>query len=707
MDVRKRRLWRGDQIVALTPKAFDTLLALVRQSGKAVDKDDLLKIVWPDTFVSEETLTQNISTLRKALGDTSERPEYIATLPRRGYQFIGIVRPAAPATLTTQIPETPSDMPGLSTSPALSANKRERAWMAVACAAVIVSLAMAGAYYFRSSPSTPSVVSRWQVYPPPGTALASAGVLSPDGRHLAFVTTDQAGSRVLRVRDLASGDTPALSGTDGAAEPFWSPDSRSIAFRQTSKLKRVSLSDQGSRTVADLYGQNSAGAWGSGDVLVVPGMGKGPLYRVNANDGATRELTKLQAGENAHVWPSFLPDGHHFLYRAVGATLEQSGTYIGSLDSDERVRVLDGASSAAVYAAPGYLVFVREGALVAQRFEADSMRPPAGPLVTLAANVAAPDANGRAFSAAETGAITFVTGGTHDQLAWFERTGRQIRVLEGSTEFKSPALSPDDTQVLSMRLKSETDYEIWLSSAAGGTPSRVETGLLRSGQALWSPDGAKIAFSSGGSLYSMAVGSPGSRELLLKAEGPQTGATVHDWSHDGRFLVYMTSSVSTGTDLSLMTLATKKLTQILSSAARELQGQISTDCHWIAYTSDESGIPEVYVRSFPGMGPQQKVSTRGGAQPRWRRDGRELFYLSLDHALMSVAVHPESSKMFDTAVQLFRTNVIEDVLRRRDHYAVSSDGKRFLISTPKPLQPPITVLLNWTAALHPASEQHP
>jgi len=699
LDVKKRRLWRSDQVVALTPKALETLLALVRQAGQVMDKDDLLKTVWPDTFVSEETLTQNISTLRKVLGDTSERPEYIATVPRRGYQFIGDVTLSPSAEHSQSANRSRPAEPAVVEVPEGHLSKRpERVWKALAAASLLISLSLGVAHYLTRSSSAVSAVSRWQIYPPQDTTLASAGVLSPDGRYVAFVTTNRAGSRVLQVRALESVDVRELPGTEGAREPFWSPDSRSLAFRSGPKLKRIDLSDQAPRVLGEIRGSTSAGTWSQAGIMVFP-ADKGPLYRMDDNGGTITPATSLAAGENAHVWPCFLPDGRHFLYRVVGASLEQSGTYIGSLDSDEKVRILDGSSSAAVYAPPGYLLFVRDETLVAQRFDPDRRQPPDGPLLPIAANVAAPDSNGRSFSAAAGGIVAYVTGGIHDELVWFDRAGGRLGVLEGSADFKSPALSHDDAKVFAMRLKNETDYHIWLSNSTGGTPALFDTGLSRSGQGLWSPNDTSMVFMSGGDLYRMPAHPLGPRELLRKNEGPGSSGVPQDWSLDGRFLVYLTVGLKTGPDLWSLRLADHKAEPILNTPADEFHGQFSPDVHWIAYASNDSGALEVFVQPFPAGGDRIKVSLQGGAQPRWRRDGRELFYLAADYRLMSVDVQP--GPRFGTPKPLFHTQVIEELRERRDHYAVNRDGTRFLVSTPRPVQPPITILLNWPAATRP------
>ena len=425
VDARKRRLWKGEQLVPLTPKAFETLLALVRQAGDVVEKDDLLEIVWPNVHVSEETLTQNISTIRKALGDTSEHPEYIATVPRRGYRFISAITEAGAAV----VPEPSQLTQGLAPARTMRRDARKFAWAGIAVLSMLIGAALAFAYR-RPTPG-PLTAAEWELNPPDGTALVSGGALSPDGQRLAFVTRDHKGHEVLRVRVLGSLDAPAVPGTEGARDPFWSPDSRSIAFCADSKLKRTDLSGQPPRTVAEVDRTTRGGTWSRRGIMLVPAAFKSALFRIDAEGGTPVQLTTLADGERAHVWPSFLPDGRHFVYRVVGLSPEQSGTYLGSLDSTEKTRLLDARSSAAIYAPPGYLLFVQDGSLVAQRLDL-ARRRLEGPVFPLAANVAAPDDyTGLPFSAAHD-RVAYAAGGTHVKLEWFDREGRSRGVLDSN-----------------------------------------------------------------------------------------------------------------------------------------------------------------------------------------------------------------------------------------------------------------------------------
>jgi DNA-binding winged helix-turn-helix (wHTH) protein len=296
LEWAKRRLWKDSKIVPLTPKALEILLTLVRQAGRAVDKDELMRAVWPDTFVGEETLTQNISTLRKALGDTPDEPDYIATVPRRGYQFISPVTEAASSQppLVDAVPWTDSAAKRIDSAAPTS----RRLWFALALGVFLIGGVVIG-FRYVSRPAEASPEELWLVIPPIGTSLASAGALSPDGQRVAFVTTDQRGVRVLQVQAIGSLDARTLPGTEGARGPFWSPDSRSIAFFVGRKLKSTSLFGQDPQTIAEADTDPRGGTWSASGVIIFPGRFKGPLHRVDDDGGPITAVTTLNpdAGE--------------------------------------------------------------------------------------------------------------------------------------------------------------------------------------------------------------------------------------------------------------------------------------------------------------------------------------------------------------------------------------------------------------------------
>jgi hypothetical protein len=399
------------------------------------------------------------------------------------------------------------------------------------------------------------------------------------------------------------------------------------------------------------------------------------------------------------LWPSFLPDGRHFLYRAAGIDDDRSATYVGSLESLYDRSHLDGVTSAAVYAS-GYLLFVRERALVAQRFDPEKRRLEDAPIV-VAANVAAPiESQGMTFSASHN-VISFISADTHSHLAWFDRAGQRLETLEESTDLHEPSLSPNDAQIAADRPRPDVGNDIWIAPTKSGTPSRLDTGRPRGALAVWSHDNKRIAFTSVGDIFSVpAIG--GHPDLLLKAPSDEQPLRLQDWSQDGRFLIYYTPDPKTKADVWWLS-SDGTGGPFLHSAADEWQAQLSPDGHWMAYTSNQTGQPEVYVRRFPQGEPSQKISVSGGAQPQWRRDdGKELFYLSSQNQLMSVEVRSDSRQRFGDAGKVFLIpwRVSVTLTTYRNDYAVSRDGNRFLFVAPLPDPAPITVRFNWTAALH-------
>ena len=691
-------MWKGEQLVVLTPKAFATLLTLVRQAGQVVEKDDLLRTVWRDTFVSEETLTQNIATIRRALGDSSEQPQYVATVPRRGYRFIAEVTPRSQHAALPLSPPLVAVDAGRDREHAVRP-ARDHVWIGVAALAAILSVGVGVAYFTRlRSPEAP-VGDQWQIYPPPGTTLTSASVLSPDGRSIAFVTIDSEGTTGLWVQRLGTLSPRRLPGTDDAGGPFWSPDGRTIGFTAHDTLKRMSPEDPGPQALASVFAAQRrwGGAWSPTGVLLYPENQGGPLYQVYADD-TRKPVTRLADGERVHLWPCFLPDGRHFLYRAAAFDESRSGTYIGSLDSMEREQVLDASSSAAVYAAPGYLLFVRDHALMAQRFDPERRRL-AGAAAVIAPDVEPPDdAHGFTFSAAGD-VISYVSGGSHSELTWFDRSGRSLGVLENSTDLKNQALSPDETQVIAGRPRADMGGEMWIANTTAGTPSRFDIGLHQGGLPVWSSDGEHVIFASAGDIYRTSAHG-GQAELLIRAN-PDQMLKAQDLSRDDRFLVYLITGPHGSRDVWRYSLADHHAEPLLQSRAAEIQAQLSPDGHWIGYASNETDRWEVYVQSFPTLGSKQKVSVSGGAQPQWSRNGKELFYLSLDNTLMAVDVGPGPPLRLSAPRALFHVALKDSLESQRNHYVVSRDGQRFLVSALRLTPPAITVRFGWTTMLRP------
>ncbi|MGI9168312.1 MAG: protein kinase domain-containing protein [Pyrinomonadaceae bacterium] len=538
---------------------------------------------------------------------------------------------------------------------------------------------------------------------PPGDATARTMALSPDGRRLAFVTSLE-GRGLLWVRSLDSLSAQALPGTEDAALPFWSPDSRFIGFFAGGKLKKIDASAGPPQALCDATGGSRGGTWNRDGVIVFATMASGLLYRVSAAGGEPVPLTLLDQGRSGSSprWPYFLPDGRHFLYFVPGGQAESGGIYVGSLDAKETKRLLPTTLSAA-YAPPGFLLFFRDETLMAQRFDADKLEL-TGEQFPVAEDVASNPGLGRGdFSVSENGVLAFRSGGSPSrQPLWFDRGGNQVGSLGEAGLYFTLWLSPDDRRVAVDRLDLNTGTgDVWLFDSHG-IPSRFTTDPANDSSPLWSPDGSRIVFASNregvSNLYQKVASGGGNEEVLLKSSEQKV---PDDWSADGQFIVYQTLNPKTKWDLWLLPMSGDgQPVPFLQTEFNEQQAQFSPDGKWIAYTSNVSGAPEVYVQTFPASGGPMRVSTGGGGQPRWRRDGRELFYIGVDRKLMAVDV--KLGVIFESGVPkpLFGTRVIT-LTDFRNHYAVTADGQRFLINSriEQTSATPISVVVNWTADL--------
>jgi dipeptidyl aminopeptidase/acylaminoacyl peptidase len=400
------------------------------------------------------------------------------------------------------------------------------------------------------------------------------------------------------------------------------------------------------------------------------------------------------------LWPGFLPDGRHFIYRAAAFDDNRSATYVGSLDAPgERIR-LDGVTSAALYSS-GYVLFVRDGSLVAQRFDPKGLRLHGTP-VQVAPRVAFPaEDHGMTFSASDR-VVSYIAPGAIKQLTWLDRSGRPIGSFEGATDLREPVLSPDGEQFLAVRSKPDVGNDVWVGSTASGETVRLSTGLPQSSVPAWSPDGQRIAFTSAGDLYWVPTGG-GQATLIRKAPNGEQPLRLQDWSADGRYLVFYTFGPLTNADLWSLSLENGRAVPFRHGPANEGPARVSPDSQWVAYASDELGKwdeTEVFVEPFPAGGVRLKVSEGGGGQPQWRADGKELFYLSLENDLIAVEVDPGPPLHFPQRRKLFHVALNERLRDVRSSFAVSRDGTRFLFSARPANATPITVRFNWTSALH-------
>jgi Tol biopolymer transport system component len=432
---------------------------------------------------------------------------------------------------------------------------------------------------------------------------------------------------------------------------------------------------------------------------------------VSSAGGAAEAATKLSPQQTGHRFPSFLPDDKHFLYFGVGTT-ESAGVFIGSLDSADGQRLL-AADSPAVYAPPGYVLFVRQGTLLAQAFD-DKKLQLRGEAVPLAEQVAF-DGPGAAFSVAESGAMTYRTGAGAPNLLlnWVDRSGKLIESIGVPGAYLGPDISPDGKRIAVHR-HDGAGGDVWLVEAAGGKTSRLTFDASQENSSpIWSPDGSRIVFGSRRNgkwgLYQKLSNGTGNEELLVESDLVKSPTS---WSADGEIILYMVLDPKTNADVWALPLTgDRKPFPVLQTPFVESHPQISPNGKWIAYSSDETGRREIYVQSFPPGAGKWQISTNGGFYPRWRRDGKELFYMeTLSRGkLLSVEVNANGATLESSVPRpLFDSGYINLSFSHTGNwntYAVSADGQRFLVPRPESSltgelnSTPITVVLNWTAGL--------
>ncbi len=586
----------------------------------------------------------------------------------------------------------------LSALPAPKRKYRELlAWM-VAGVLLIAAIALA-LLYFRRPPVEQRPV-QFVVAMPDEVSDVGAPLISPDGRTLVFLGTVE-GKRFLYVRPLDSLTAQRLAGTDEANFPFWSPDSRYLAFFSNNQLKKIEASGGPTQTLCDAQSA-IGGSWSREGVILIALDIKG-IHRVSSAGGTPTSVLRLDESrkELAQAWPVFLPDGRHFLYQSWNGRSDDSAICVASLDGSVR-KVLLKADSNPVYAPPGLLLFARNTTVVAQPFDAAKLQL-SEEAVPIAEEVVYNPSNSYSnFSVSENGVLAMWAGGASDrQLLWIDRAGKQLGVLGETGVYNDIVLSPDEKRIAVQRLVG-SNIDIWLMDSRSGLTSRFTFEAGAEDNPAWSPDGSQIVLSSERGagvfdLYQKVASGAGKEELFFQSE---MGKEATDWSRDGRFILFNNYASKGGSDLWVFPLfGDRKPYPLLETEFEESQAQFSPDGRWFAYVSNESGRNEVYVQSFPQSGGKWLVSTGGGAQPHWRRDGKELFYIAADRSMMAVDINTGAT--FEPAAPrpLFPTRV--SGYSSPNRYVVTGDGQRFLVNSPaaEVSHTPITIVLNWTANL--------
>jgi serine/threonine protein kinase len=591
---------------------------------------------------------------------------------------------------------------------------RERAaWMLALVLLCTLAYFIAGRYRAPSS----SEPVRFSVNPPEKAVFSGPPnltvpvpqfALSPDGRALVFVANSSGGDPVIWMRSIDQVTARPLPGTEHAQNPFWSPDSRWLGFFAEGKLKKISVAGGPAQVLADVA-DAFGGSWGA-DGSIIFGKLSSAIFRVSSGGGTVTEVTKVETVMKAHRWPQFLPDGRHFLFHVQGGDSPQHGVYVGSIDGTTQ-KFLVRSESSAIYAWPGYVLYVEGDTLLGQAFDASRLEIRGEPF-TVAENVGRSTGFNIGVSASGTGMLAYAAAMLQrGRLTWFDRAGKPLNSVGVEGDYSDFRLSPNgETLAVSLVDPKAWNPDIWLIDLVRGGPSRFTFGSALSAAPVWSPDSARIVFRTNRNgqteLYARSAGGGGSEEVVSTYEtqhaaGIDTPNLVcSDWSPDGRYVISSVPQQATGDDLWLIPMVgDKKPFKFLGPPADQIHANFSPDGHLVAYTSNESGRFQVYVQTFPLSDRKWQVSTDGGYEPRWRGDGHEIYYLSEDRKLMAVAVGTGPS--FAVPKMLFQTRVPEGVTSRRTHYVPSRDGQRFLVNTQSGDAPPnpITVVVDWQAEL--------
>jgi Tol biopolymer transport system component/predicted Ser/Thr protein kinase len=568
-----------------------------------------------------------------------------------------------------------------------------RSWLLPAVVTLLGLAGMAAAWMLRPAP--PRALYQLSIAPPAnGTLLIARNreggiAVAPDGSAIAF--SANVGGRIqLWIRRLDLPEAQPMPGTDGAFYPFWSPDSRWIAYFTPGKLMRVAADGGTPQTISVNEPRSLGGAWGAGDVILITTDGAS-LNRVNAVGGT---LAPVTAGR----WPHFLPDGTRFLYDHEG------GIWVASIAGGEAPRRILETNAVKPAYSNGHLLFIRDQALHAQRFNAATLELsgdafPISP--TMSGNASD---NPGDFSVTAAGLLAYGTGQRLIALAWRDRSGKRLGDLASGAELVTPRISPDGKRVAFARVDGN-NTDIWIADRDGHAPTRLTFDPATDRWPIWSPDGRTITYSSGTlrdyDLFRRAADGSGVAERLtnqLSAQHPM------DWSPDNRYLSFTRNERGYGTDLLVLT-PDRKTHTFLKTTVSEAHSQIDPKSGtWIAYSSDDSGRREIYVKPFtprqPASDARWQISTAGGTMPRWRRDGKELFYWGLDGRIMASEVDGTGKAFkWSTPVVLFEAGA--PTLRTNDiNFDVTPDGQRLLIVEPaeRSGSEPLMVVTDWLAA---------
>jgi DNA-binding winged helix-turn-helix (wHTH) protein len=689
------------------------LSILVNRSGQIITRDELQRHLWQGTtFVDfEQGLNSAVNKLRQTLGDSADQPRYVETIPGRGYRFIAPVQRASVKTiLELAAPVRTDPKPG----------KQPRPWLPFLAGAALAVMAGGGYWLARHSKELvyPPKLTKLAVLPPDGFAFEGAAsrqsfALSPNGARLAFTAMDSSGEFSVFLRDFNSLEPRLVPGSEGAHTIFWPPDGRSLYLVAKGKLFRTPIEGDGHILLADSPPFLFSGAWLGSKRILLDSLQAS--YFVSSSGGSLEPL------KDNYLWPQMLPDGEHVLYVGWDARAGRHRAHVVRLrdfttqdliETDSRVMY----TASTVSPGTGYLLYIRGGNLLAHPFDPRSLQL-TGEAALVASRVYYFAQTGAGdFSVSDRGVIAYQSYVSRSQLVWVDRAGHQLGAIgPANISVKSARLSPDGQRLATAIYEIERcEQDLWIFDVKTNAGRRLtaEPGLRDA--PVWSPDSTTLAFAHVADATPLRIHLRGLGQQDVEEAMPAADFQVPtDWSPDGRFIAF----VNTGfprlaneqqSDVWLLDLARgRKLVPLLNTRFHESNPAFSPDGKWLAFTSNESGRPEVYVQAFRSgdapsvIGERHLVSSAGAQALRWRRDGKELFYLGFDGRVQAVPVRLSPKPDFGAATALF---TISTEARAAIHsvlgFDVSADGQRFVIPVVSSLKAPsIVVVQNWEALL--------
>jgi serine/threonine protein kinase len=561
--------------------------------------------------------------------------------------------------------------------------------------------------YFRQPASPEPVAASFDLTPPEKSTGFSQLAISPDGRNLVFNTSID-GQNEMWIRPLNSLTAKRIAGTDGGnGFMFWSPDSRSVVFLTTGKIKKIDLAAGIVQNLCDFAADRRGfgGSWNR-DGTIIFSMGGLGIYRMPASGGTPTPIPGFEKSEDVlKRWPYFLPDGRHFLYLATTASKNSSDVMVGSIDGGEPKRLFPSTSNA-LYAPSvnggSHIIFSRDGALLAQTFNTDKLVLIGEPF-RVAERVRV-NQNSRAFvSVSDNGTLVFDPSSDLEnrQLTWFDRSGKQLETVGPIGSYLRARLSPDQKRIaVARRDPGAGVFDIYVYDTARGSSSRVTSSNSDVESLAWSPDGNYIVWSSRevtkSKMYRKLASGAGEVEVIAESKNP---LAVTDWSKDGKFILYTDFDPTTNQNVWVLPLEGERKPYVyFQTPTEDASGMFSPDGRFIAYRSRESGVNEVYVQTFPPSGVKLLVSTNGGTNPVWAPSGKELFFIAPDGKLMLVEIGSGSS--FEPGKPKVVFDIVAARTNQNNDYDVSADGQRFLfISRMADATSSLSVVINWTADL--------